>query len=313
MPEKQKQQDPGLPGGIFGILNKILDFLFDKFRGLPAPARAIAYFVLLAFFIATAWRLVAGQYLVRGTIFNGERFAQGCEVRVRSDYFSTNSKGMYYLVLSPAQYYRFLVSGELDLPVSPRLPNGDLGRERNFKVKLSWWDDEFTSIDLALLQAAVTEAPPQPWTFDLVPSAYAQEKAAARQIVVQQQTVYTKYPSSGDRLVVDRIVLGKSTSNAKQLEFQLELDGGSLEKALLIQGAEAGKLPARPKLSLGERYYFDVPQNRRGAAAKIEMDVAGFFKGEEDFKLRIPTIYNRALTISGTKGTQLVVRLMPRG
>ena len=323
MEPKDQQNDDDRPptgepiGGVLGMLSRILDFLFDKIRILPPSLRAVAYFIFLAFFCATTWRLTAGHYVVRGVIWDGENFAQACEVRLRGDYFSTNSKGMYYAVLTPLQYYRFMAAGEVDLPVMCKQPNGPVTRVRRpFKVTLSWWDDEFSDIELT---AAVAVPPAnrkaEAFSFGLVASAYAQTPPAPAPnppIMTQPAAPRTtsRFPSSGDRLVIERITLGDDAQSMREVEFEIEL--GHREKPLLLQGAEAGNLPMKSKVAFGERYYFDVPQDRRGTGVEIEMETPGLFGREEEFRFNVPLEYNRPFPVNGSKGSILVLRLVPR-
>jgi hypothetical protein len=321
MAPKHKQDDDSPPtggpiDGILNLLSRILDFLFDKIQMLPKPLRAVAYFVFLAFFCATAWRLIDGHYVVRGVVWDGENFAQACEIRVRGDYFSTNSKGMYYAVLTPIQYYRFMVAGEIDLPVVCRKPDGSPRRVKSPKVTLSWWDDEFSEIDLAAgAEASRTSKEPGGFSFGLIASAYAQEPPAPAQNPpgrlqpAPPQNTY-RFPSSGDRLVLERITLGDKAQNMREVEFEIEL--GNKEKPLLLEGAEAGDLPMKSKVTFGESYYFDVPQASRGTRVEIEMEAPGLFGREEAFKLDIPRQYDRPVRVEGNKGSILVLRLVPR-
>ncbi len=302
MAPKHKQDDDGPTtggptGGILNLLSRILDFLFDKIQMLPKPLRAVAYFVFLAFFCATAWRLVDGHYVVRGVVWDGENFAQACEIRVRGDYFSTNSKGMYYAVLTPQQYYRFMAAGEIDLPVVCRKPDGSPRRVKSPKVTLSWWDDEFSEIDLAAAPRSSKEA--QAFSFDLIASAYAQPPSAPT----------PKPPVLGDRLILERITLGDRAQGMREVEFEIEL--GSKERPLLIQGAEAGDLPMKSRVAFGEKYYFEVPQDRQGKPVEIEMEAPGLFGKEEQFRLKVPLEYNKPLRVDGSRGSVLVLRLVP--
>lgn len=308
---EDRSADAGPAGTMFSLLNKILDFLFDKFKNLPPSLRTVAYFIFLAFFCATAWRLVGGQYVVHGVIWNGEKHASTCEIRLRSDFFSTNSKGMYYAVLSPLQYYRFVVAGEIDLPVSCGQPDGSFKRVKRepFKVKLNWWDDEFSDIDLSSVAAVPrTSKAPGAFSLSLIDSAYAQQPDPTPSIAVPT----VQFPSSGDRLIIERITLGEAAKDMREVEFEIEF--GEEERPLLLQGDEAGKLPIKPRVIFGERYYFDIPQSRGGRQVSIEMESPGFlfFDKEEEFAFRMPTQYSTSFSVKGSKGSILDLRLVPR-
>jgi hypothetical protein len=317
------QTSGGPVGPVLNLLNKILDFLFVKLGSLPPSLRPLAYFVFLAFFCATTWRLVAGQYVVNGVIWSADGYARGCEVKIRKDFFSVNSNGMYYAVLSPAQYYRYAAVGETKLPVFCTELRGD-GKDKHvvrretgvFKVALSLWDDEFSEIHLSG-PAAVPSASKDPggFSFSLIASAYAQELPAPRPkapVALQPAPPPAEsiFPSRGDRLVVERIMLGSSARHMHKVEFEVEL--GEEERPLLLQGAEAGELPLKSVVTFGERYYFDVPRSRRGTVVGVEMETGGLFGKEERFKFQVPKQYNTPLSVQGSKGSILVLRLLPR-
>jgi hypothetical protein len=283
------------------MLGRILDFLFDRFNKLPSPLRAVAYFIFLGFFCATAWRLVAGQYVVHGVIWDGDSYATACEIRLRSDYFSVNSNGMYYAILSPAQYYRYAALGETKLPVTCRNPDGNLKRERGpFKVALNFWDDEFADINLhpAAVPKNAHRTPDAP-SFSLISSAYADDilPAAPKRLL----------PSLDDRLIVERVTLGRLAEEMREVEFDIDL--GRRDRPLLLLGNEAGRLRLKRAVAFGERYYFAIPPSRRGRGARIEMEASGLFGSKERFKFKMPTQYGKQLIVIGSEGSSLVVKL----
>jgi hypothetical protein len=320
MPHKFKQDDvrsSGTPAGqVSNLLSRILDFLFDRFNRLPPSLRAVAYFIFLTFFCATAWRLVAGQYVVHGVIWDGDSYATACEVRLRSDYFSVNSNGMYYAILSPAQYYRFAALREIELPVTCN-KDGNLKRAKGpFKVALNLWDDEFGDIHLDA-PAAVQNAHQAAGglSFSLISSAYAQERRPSEpkpstSSLSEPPPAPSPLPSSGDRLVVERITLGKFAEEMREVEFEIDL--GKKDRPLLLQGAEAGKLRLKREVTFGERYYFDVPQNNQGKQVSVEMEASGLFGNEEKFKFQLPAQYNKQFIVKGSQGSSLILRLAPR-
>lgn len=306
---------------ILRLLSRILDFLFDKIRMLPPPLRAVAYFVFLVFFCATTWRMVNGHYLVRGVVMKGSQYMQGCEVRMGDFFYSSNSKGMYYAILTPLQYYRYMLAGEVNLPVAcreadPRMPDkvAELREVGIFKLTLSYWDDEFSDIRLGTnTTAPQTGSKAAPFSLGLIASAYAQTPPTPTPPVIVRPappTTATRYPSVGDRLVLERITLGAQAKNMREVEFEIEI--GSGERPLLLQGAEVGDLPMRPIVTFGEKFYFDVPQASRGTGVEIEMEAPGLFGREEEFKFDIPLQYDRPVPVRGNKGSILILRLVPR-
>jgi hypothetical protein len=325
----QPAQPAGGPAGpVLELLNKILDFLFAKLGSLPRSLRPLAYFVFLAFFCATAWRLVAGQYVVHGVMWRDKVYARGCEVRIRTDYFSTNSKGIYYAVLSPMQYYRYVATGGTELPANCPDESADDGSgngqkkqvdgipEQRYTVTLSLWDDEFSEIHLKSPAAVPVPSPSkEAGGFSLIASAYADEtpKLAQKAPVPLRQAPPPPeafLPSRGDRLVVNQITRGKSARHIKKAEFEIEL--GDDDSPLLLQGAEAGRLPLQSTVIFGERYYFDVPRSLRGTVVSIEMEAPGLFGDQERFKFQLPKQPNTAFKVQGSRGSVLELRLLPR-
>jgi hypothetical protein len=307
---------PDIPNNrILDMLSRILDYLFVQSGNLPPALRAIVYFVFLTFFCATAWRLVAGQYVVRGVIWDGDRHASGCEIRLRGDYFSTNSKGMYYAVLSPSQYIRYWAAGDNDLQIERRQNDGSYTRLKGpFKVNLSWWDDEFSSIDVAPTMALQQGRPAV--SFQFVDTAYAEEapRAADKPVAekIETQAAPSPFPSSGDRLVIDHVIMGASAMH--EAEFEVELAGRT--NPLLLRGSEAGRLPMKSNVELGNSFYFDVPKDHQNKVV-IEMEGPslfgfGIFTEKETFNIRQRLPYNKLTPISGSKGSTLIVRLIPK-
>jgi hypothetical protein len=315
--------DPGpaspapLPGAsIFDLLNRILDFLFAKFKGLPRPLRAFAYFILLTFFCATVWQLVAGTYVIRGVIWDGDSYAQGYEVRLRGDYFSTNTKGMYYAVVSASQYYRFLLAGDGDIKLTVVRPRADGKVERvkggPFAVTFNWWDDEFSEIDLTLPPDRQPTARRRTFPFVFTQNAYAQ--APSRSGGNPSGAAHQSVPSAmGDRLVIERITLGDAARRMKEVEFEVEV--GEEEVPLLLHGSLAGWLPLREKVTFGSAYYFDLPRTERGTQIQVEMETPGFFgffAKEEEFSVPVPSEYDKVIPVRGSRGSTLYLRLVPR-
>jgi hypothetical protein len=319
MSQKVVQDDVRSSGMAAGpgpnLLSRILDFLFDRFKGLPPSLRAVAYFIFLAFFCATAWRLIAGQYVVRGVVWDGDEPASSCEIRLRGDYFSTNSKGMYYAILSPTQYYRFAFLGEIALPITCKQKDDHFKREKGpLKVTMNVWDDEFGDIYLDGSGAAKSAQPAAGLTsFSLISSAYADEKPASAPKptdLPQSAPSSVTFPSAGDRLIIERLTFGESAEKMREVEIKIKI--GKKRRSLLLQGTRAGELRTKSTVKFGESYYFDIPQDNRGARATIEIEASGLFGNEEAFPLYIPTQYNKPFIVKGSQKSTLILRLAPR-
>ena len=312
MPNPKPSRAPW--GDGFNVINRILDFLFDKFKSLPGPLRAIAYFIFLAFFCATAWRLIAGTYAIRGVVWDGDHYARGYEIRLRGDHFSTNANGMFYAVVTSTQYYRYVFSRTqaIKLPLVRPTPKGD---ERvagsPFAVSFNWLDDEFT--DIKTNPKVTIELKPSPSLWDLMTGvAYAQE--SPKQLPTQRTpfSMLPLLPARGDRLVIERIILGDDALDTKQAKFKVQ--AAEADFPLLLKGVQAGRLPLKDRVELGNEYYFDIPKSQRTKSVNIEMRSPiffGLFTKEENFTVKVPADYDTIIPVKGSKGSVIWLRLAP--
>lgn len=283
------------------LLNRVFDFISAKFHGQPKWLQALVYFLFVMFFLATAFRLVAGDYVVTGVLWQGGRHPRDHEIRIGDGFFTSNSKGIYYVVLGPGDYWLLATTRSTILPIVRRVRNEELKVDEDqkvgdFKLGLKTFSlDEFEEIDLSNPRLKVGEIRPS-MSFDIVSSAFAQPIAP-----------------KNDRLLIQAISLDPS-STTRRAEFKLDLKGQKKKVPLLVSGFRAGNLPLRSSVPvlLDGRYYFEIPSSQRGKKAEIELDAKdGILWGDnEDFEFTIPTTY-KTITIPGERNSVIVISLVP--
>ncbi|HUP61087.1 MAG TPA: hypothetical protein VNA69_11770 [Thermoanaerobaculia bacterium] len=267
----------------------------------PAPLQAFVFFLLVMFFLYTCFRFIGGDFAVRGRFTtqvvdaNGKpqkAYASGLEVCLGDKMFATNSKGMFYAVLTPWQYYSLLATGRLQVDLGrAERPLGEVTLE--YIRGSSSFDDEFLDP-----QQYAHRATPAPSFFEVVPAAYAGDDAP---------------PPSSNRLFIDEIELDPRIANVRSVELELEVGGDEYDLRSVI-GGEAGELPltAGVPYRLGSAYFFPVsPSLRPTAFLKIELssDTSFFFNDyEEDFVFTLPRTFG-AFTSRG-EGTISRLRLL---
>src|SRR5687767_12656600 len=96
------------------ILDRLQTLMLKFSRKAPAPLQAFVFFLFVVFFLYACFRFIGGDFAVRGRVAvrstdergrSGERYVSGLEICIDDKMFATNSKGFFYAILSPAQYY----------------------------------------------------------------------------------------------------------------------------------------------------------------------------------------------------------------
>jgi hypothetical protein len=270
-PNSEATQVPS-PKTLAGVplLDKVFEFIIKQFSKQPAWLRAFVYFLFVVFFITTASRLIGGRYAVKGVVWNGDQYAQNCEIRLNGEYFSTNSRGEYHAVFTPTQYYSLLLKQSMVLLV---VSAGR--RDHSYPVSLNILEDQLDDIILGKGFVAPSE---HSLNFAIISSAYAQEPSI---------------PRGADRIYVDQLILSAEAKNVRYLELQMGLKG-QINPRVRNLGEEAGKLPIRGagRVTLpSSSYYFDVPHKFRDQPVTIEINgSAGFLRSfHETFKFIMPS------------------------
>ena len=276
-------------GGRVPLLDRVFDFLVKQFSRQPPWLRAFVYFLFVMFFISTASRLIGGRYAVKGVVWNGDQYAQGCEVRLNGEFFSTNSRGEYHAIFTPTQYYSLL------LQRSMRLPIVSAGRrDHAYRVTLNILEDQLGDITLGQDFADGSDGS---FSFELIPSVYAQAPTSVR---------------NNDRVYVDKLSFSEQAKDVHYVELQMGLKG-QVNPQIQNLGEEAGRLPIKGPgaISLPQlAYYFDVSRRFRGQVVTVEVNgSAGFFKNfHETFTFTMP-VRSSTLQVKGNRGGMLQLRV----
>jgi hypothetical protein len=278
--------------GQVPLLDKVFQFLVDHFSKQPPWLRAFVYFVFVMFFLTTSARLIGGRYAVKGIVWDGDQYAQNCEIRLNGEWFSTNTRGEYHALFTSRQYYSLLVTRTIDLPVVRGGKN-----QGAYRVTLGVFDDQFGDIFLGSKRAA-RSSPPHPFSFDLVSSVYAQ----------------SPFNSSVDRLYLQRLTLSADARKVREAAFQLGVKG-QLNPKLMSLGVDAGELPVKSAGSVAfpvNAYYFQFPRTLRGRTVTVELHAGtGFLQSfHETFRLTLPA-QSKEIQARGDKGGLIVTKFVP--
>jgi len=100
-------------------LSFIETFISKYYMKQPQWVRTFTFVIFVLLLCFTISRLIGGEYNVRGRILheteNGLKPAKNYDIRVGDKYFGTNSRGLYYIILNPTQYYKLMLKGNLKL------------------------------------------------------------------------------------------------------------------------------------------------------------------------------------------------------
>lgn len=284
------------------LLNRVFDDMIIKnFKRMPMPLQAFVYFLFVIFFLMTGFRLVAGDYVVTGVLWEGGRHPRDCEIQMGDGLFTLNSNGIYYVILGSTDYWLLASTRSTTLPIVRHVLNEETKKEEpqrvgDFKISLKRFSlDEFEAIDLKNPKGQVTDARPS-LTFDLISSAYAQ-----------------LVPSTKDRLYVQTITLGP-TSKTRRAEFKLDVEGQK-KAPLLSFGLKAGNLPLRSLVPVAlDGRYFEISPSLRGRKAELELDAkdGALWGDNEDFEFTIPTT-PKTIFVKGERNSVMQVTFVPAG
>src|ERR1051326_2067670 len=169
------------------LLDRMMTFLSDKFDKLPSWGQAVAYFLILGFFLVGLAHTFGAKYVVTGVVFdNATALAvPNCEIRVDGVYFATNSQGEYHVVLNQWDYFALMAKRQATL-----LLVRDKKKLGNYTVKLNdLFGNEFAEIDLKAGDrnpAAAAAELPRRWSLDMISSAFAQQKTPVDRLYIDR-------------------------------------------------------------------------------------------------------------------------------
>ncbi|MEK6374032.1 MAG: hypothetical protein AABO58_15200 [Acidobacteriota bacterium] len=256
--------------------NFVERFLEKYFPTLPAWLRSIIYFMMFMLFAYSFLRLIGGDFAVRGQVFKGSSLVKNSfDVCIGEGRYGTNSVGDFYAVLPPSQYYGMLITGKAHVDVfqgSERVHQQD--------VRFSRFPPRFAEIIIQTAQAPLPPDRAARFDWSLVPSAFAQTRAAAT-----------------ERLYIERIAL----SDVDAREADATLSAGSTRYPLLLDGRTGSRIPLLrgKELDLGSRFYFAIPSTLTGRIVTVTISPKGLFAGAQTFKFAMPPLNQTATSTGG--------------
>lgn len=280
-------------------------FVAKHYARQPRWVRTTVYLIFALLLALTSYRLVAGEYSVRGRILQqtegGFTPARMYEIQLGDRFFGTNSKGFYYLVLGPAEYYRLLATRELELEIS-----SDATIFPSQSVRFSRVRGQLADIKLG----AVGEVG---WRG-------SGSRPARSMLDLLAPPLWAQGVPGGDRLFLRSIRL---TAAASPTEARLAFEANGRSQPLLSARTKgpAGLIPVvRGEAILFEaEYYFPLsgdpgaaPRGQvRLTAAPGKMFTQAITRGySESFQVAAIPPYGRALTVTGDRGSEMTLAPM---
>lgn len=284
-------------------------FLSKYYMNQPKWLRTIVYLMLALLLVYSFYRIIGGEFSVRGSILlqeTQERYkpVKSFDVQVGDKNFGTNSLGLYYIILGPTEYGKLMIQGEL----STTLINKD---EETFflrTLKFSRFNQEFDRLILS-----EKKANPLRKNNELGKTFLDSIVSSANAAVWKQE---------GDRLFITEIKLSSKLPNVKEVTFDLHYKNSSFELlSSQTGGMPAGKIPviSGKTVDLEKSYFFNVPQNMDTSNSKIiniSLSRGNFLtqlaSGGEDFEISVPQDYGSPFKALGDRGSQITLMLLSK-
>lgn len=288
-------------------LSFIETFISKYYMKQPQWVRTFTFVIFVLLLCFTISRLIGGEYNVRGRILheteNGLKPAKNYDIRVGDKYFGTNSRGLYYIILNPTQYYRLMLKGNLKLGLSK---DEDIFNPKTLRyLRL---DDEFEDWKLLRVQEIAQLHKNEESEIELsdvfIPLAHALD-------------VKENY----NRLFVTSLQLQSNLSDIKEGRLEFLFNGNS-SKLLDAQTSRmpAGLIPivSGEKIFLETNYYLNIPQGLKSSdIVKINLSAKkrGFLKQfspsySELFKVGINPNYGIPFSSIGNNGSEINLLLL---
>lgn len=282
-------------------------FISKHYLTQPLCVRTFTYVIFVMLLVFAIYRLTAGEFSIRGRILqkvdHGYKPAKNYEVRVRDKFFGTNSRGFYYLIFTPSQYYKLMLSGKLALEISTD--------ETVFPpqtVDLQRFDQELKDITFPLSQEVrqlhERREFETPLLGRLITSTWALDAVEL----------------GDDRLFVTAVQLKSNLPRTKEGELNFRVGKESLNLlAVQARGMPAGPIPivSGETIFLGTDYYFKLPQSLAPSllgqiklSTKSGIFLKIFFPYSETFRVSLSRKYGHIFTASGDKGSKVDLLLL---
>ena len=274
------------------------EFVSKHYGKQPKWVRTTVFLVFALLLALSTYRIVGGEYSVRGRILQqaqgGYTPARMYEIQLGDRYFGTNSKGFYYLVLGPLEYYQLLATREMNLEINT---GGTVFPSQ--RVRFSPTRQQLDDIKLDSVQQVGWRNAP-----------YAPRRSLLDILV---RPLWAQSVPAGDRLFLRGISL-TSKASLREARLDFEVDGRSRPLVSARTKGEAGLIPVvRGETILLEGDYYFPLADTRPAAARGRVRLAGeggsFFKGgySESFGVAALPPYGQTLPVTGDRGSAMTL------
>lgn len=283
-------------------MNFLEQFISKHYLRQPKPVRTVTFVMFTLLLVYATYRLIGGEFTVNGRILQkvegGSKPAKNYDVQVGDRFFGTNSRGFYYIVLTPQQYYRVVINRGLTLGI---------GKDEfvfpSVRATFQLLDQAFQDIELPPLQQVgqlreqgTSENP----NFDFLP-----------------RPAWADSVQGGDRVFIEAVEIRPGLSWIKEGTFELQANN-NIHKLTVAQTrtGPAGLIPlvSGEKLLLGTDYQFRLPERLPPTfSGKIMLSASkGYFSSyAETFQVALENKkYGVSFTVLGDQGSKLHLLLL---
>ncbi len=274
------------------------NFIAKYYKKQPPWIRSLTFLVFLVLFTHAFITIIGGEHAVRGRLVRSVEgdveLARNHEIRIGDRFFATNSKGLFYLVLGPIEYYEMVFKGSIRLDINH---NEEIFPSVNAHYRRVARELDDVSVPTSGAETRLSRensSHPSPLTIASI--------AWARQL------------SPGDRLFVIRVDL-TTRSRVKEAQAQLVWGKSSMSLRFVHQMGEGRTtlpLISGRALRLAYDYYFDLGTGEPSGNAQIYLSGGAFSFYRESFKLELARPYGEPFEARSEAGNTLrVVRMTP--
>ena len=282
------------------VLDRLQRFIEKNFRQQHPAVRAVVYFLFVALFLYSGFRLIGGDFVVSGFMMtragNALSPVRELDIALPGDTarFGTNAEGRYFLVLRPTRYYALLLSGALTVNLIG--PDGrQLVQPQQLRIDRFTQTFDHLVLEQSTLRFASTrqDTPSRQWLFAPGGSAYA---AAPSESLVT------------DRVFIDSIYAPQSSSAQT-----VRIDLASEDRGIWVY-PDAGETPIAAGITVkpASTRWFEVPRHRNQplkAVLKLRSGIWPFNSVKEDISIVVPSGFS-AFEVRSASGFRLTLRTL---
>ncbi len=228
-------------------------FISKHYMKQPKWVRTFVYLAFALLLVFSIYRLSIGDFFVQGRIFvktpTGRDLTSDYEIAVKDKSFGTNSRGVYYVILSPSQYYRLLAKGTMDILAIKQ------GGAREVTVAFKRFDHVFEDIVFEEVVVETTDV-----EMGYLDHRYKNAFSPLDLIISPAWAGRQKPELGGDRIFVTGVKMTSKVDVPREGEFVCEI-GEQLVELLSVRsgGWQAGPVPLvqGERVELEQEYFFD--------------------------------------------------------